>query len=1201
MAFVLIQHLDPNHETLIPELLIKYTTMPVQRVLEPVQIEANHVYVIPANALLTMEKCVLTMERCVLQISRPGSPMDRMPIDHFLRSVAEDQRQNLVAIILSGIGVDGTLGLKAVKEHGGMTIAQSLETAKYDSMPRSAISTGLVDHILAVEQMPGRIIEYVRHLEALERKKGAAGLHDEVAKAIKKIVPILRRKTGHDFSRYKESTLVRRIQRRMQVLYFDSVNKYVDCLQRDLKEVDNLFKDLLIGVTQFFRDPEAFEALALRVIPEIFRDKPADGQVRAWITGCASGEEAYSIAILMAEHAAKLESAPHIQIFATDLDEQALDAARKGIYPEHIAEQLTPERLQRFFCKRGSSFEVVPEIREMCVFSPHNLIKDPPFSRQDLISCRNLLIYLEAELQRKLLPVFHYALNPSGFLFLGPSENVASRSELFRAVEKKQRIFQRKPGMLRSELQVPMMEPGRVTRLQPLASNPILNAGNKEQSVIRTIERVVLEDYAPASVIINEQGEIVYFSGRTGKFLEPATGVPSNKLINMARRSLRLELRTTIHRAISTRQETVRENIVVKIGSEVRLINLIVRPVAELGKEAGLFIVLFQELVPATGPGHLPVAGQEVETDNPIVQQLENELRTTKEDLQTTIEELETSNEELKSANEELLSMNEELQSTNEELQTSKEELQSLNDELQRKLEELDTASADQNLQRAELAAIVEGSEDAIIGKSLDGMITSWNTTAERMFGYTAAEAIGQSISLIVPSEKLPELRMLFERVKRGERVESFETVRMTKAGQRLIVSFTLSPIYDPRGRMVGISGIERDITQRRSAEELLKQSEERLAAVVEHMPVMLQAFDEAGRIVLWNAECERITGYLKGEIVTNPLALEWLYPDETYRLRMLAEWRLKGNDYRDWEWELTCKDGSKRSILWSNISGRVPVSHWASWSIGVDVTQEKKAEKALAEAKDRLSRHATDLEKQVAERTRVLKETVQSLEGVCYTIAHDLRAPLRSLQGFTRILLEDYASAFDNEGRLYAERIGAAATRMDVLIRDLLDYARLSHLDLPLSSLDLEHQVRQVLSQLASEIDAANAEVLVSPLPRALGNETVLNQVLTNLVTNALKFIPPKIRPKIEISAQSLEEKIRLSIRDNGIGIDTAHHERIFGLFQRLHKSESYPGTGIGLAIVRKGMERMGGTVGVDSSPGAGSCFYIDLRLPSQ
>jgi len=1180
LAFVLIQHLDPNHETLVPELLAKHMTMPAQRVVEPVALKANHVYVIPANALLTLEKGILRSAPPATASSQ------QMPIDHFLRSAAADMAEHLIAVILSGNGTDGTAGLKGVKEHGGMTLAQSLNTAKFDSMPRSAISTGLVDYVLPVEEMPQRIRDYVAHLRALQRKKGIAGLQEEIGRALSKIVPVLRRETGHDFSRYKQSRLVRRIQRRMQLLYFDNAGKYIECLQRDPQEVENLFKDLLIGVTQFFRDPEAFDALARDVIPAIFRDKRSDSHVRVWVTGCATGEEAYSIAMLMAEHMGQLEAVPSVQIFATDLDDEALEIARKGIYPEHTADQLSMERLKRFFVSKGEKFEVIQEIRDMCVFSLHNLIKDPPFSRQDLISCRNLLIYLEADLQRKLLPVFHYALNPSGFLFLGPSENLASRSELFRTIDKKHRVFQRKPSVLRQPLQVPMMEPGRVTRLPPTPTTISPATGAKEQNVIRTIERVLIEEYAPASVIINEQGEIVYFSGRTGQYLEPAAGVPSNKIITMVRRHLRLELRTAVQRAIASRQEVVRENIVVKVGAEVRAINLVVRPLPELGQEAGLFIVLFQELVPAPKTSVVVVERQELDSANPIIQQLENELRTTKEDLQTTIEELETSNEELKSANEELLSMNEELQSTNEELQTSKEELQSLNDELQRKLEELDAANADlqnvfqstqvatvfldsqlrikrftpainqlvplaerdigrhlldvapdlaqpeivadleavlrtltsrerqlplrggqswymvrsmpyraldqtvqgavmtfsdvtelkfANTQRAEVAAIVESSHDGIIGKSLDGIITSWNRAAERMYGYKSAEAVGSPISIIVPPEKEHELPLLFERMKRGERVETIETERIDREGRRVMISLTLSPIVDSRGRIVGFSGIDRDISE------------------------------------------------------------------------------------------------------------------------------QKRANQILAEAQQRVSRHAEELEALVAERTQVLNETVKSLEGVCYTIAHDLRAPLRTLQGFSRILLEDYASGLDEEGRSYAERICVAAARMDTLIRDLLDYARLTHLELPLAALNLSDEVQKVLAQMAPEIEGRKANVTVKSLPRVFANDVLLAQVITNLVSNALKFVPQDVVPEVEIWAERNEKRVRMFVKDNGIGIDPAQHERIFGLFQRLHRLDVYPGTGLGLAIVRKGMERMGGAVGLQSLPGQGSCFYIDLRLASE
>ena len=666
-SFVLAQHLERGHETLMPELLSKHTRMRVVRAEDGIKVQPNHVYVIAPNSCLRMEDCALRVEP--LPAGR-----DSRVIDGLLRSVAQDQRQNAVGIILSGTGTDGTLGLKAIKEHGGLTIVQRPETAKFDGMPRSAAESGFADFILPIEEIPARVVEYVGHVAALTQRQGVEALQRQIAGQLGPITAALRKRTGHDFSRYKQSTLLRRIQRRMQVMYLDSAEKYLECLKESPEEVDALFRDLLIGVTQFFRDPQTFELLAKRVIPRLFKSKGKDGQVRVWVPGCASGEEAYSLAILFAEQAQKLKQKPKVQIFATDLDLDALEFARKGKYPAEIGEQLSPERLKRFFKKTGHGYEVIDSVRELCLFSPHNLIKDPPFSRLDLISCRNVLIYLEADLQKKLLPLFHYALNPSGYLLLGPSENVASRSELFRAVEQKHRLFQRKPMVLHAAANVPLIDPGRVTRLQSTASLAV-STPPKEPNIARSLERLIVEEYAPASVIINEQGEVVYFAGDTGKFLKPPSGSPTNKLVALARDNLRLELRTLLHRALTARKEAARNNLRIKTGSGGNLqIDLIVRPLTELGPETGLFMVLFRELMPSE-KGGTPAAENFASHEHPVIKQLEGELRTTREDLQTTIEELETSNEELKSANEELLSMNEELQSANEELQTSKEEV----------------------------------------------------------------------------------------------------------------------------------------------------------------------------------------------------------------------------------------------------------------------------------------------------------------------------------------------------------------------------------------------------------------------------------------------------------------------------------------------------------------------------------------------
>jgi two-component system, chemotaxis family, CheB/CheR fusion protein len=1300
MAFILIQHLDPNHDTLMPELLAKHTSMRVLRVEDGLKIEANRVYVIAPSVTLAFSGCTLRVA--------PSHPSgDRKLIDHCFRSLAEDQKESVVGIVLSGTGSDGSAGLRAIKEQGGLTMAQSPDTAKFDSMPRNAISTGCVDFALPVGEMPGRIIEYVRHLEALHHRQGAATIQEEAVKLLPKIFPILRKQTGHDFSRYKQSTLARRIQRRMQVVYLDSVAKYVRYLRENTQEVDGLFKDLLIGVTQFFRDAENFQAIAKLVVPGLFEGKGAKDQVRIWVPGCATGEEAYSFAILLAEHAAGPRKKPKVQVFATDLDADALEVARKAKYPDEIANQISPDRLKRFFKKAGSFYEVADEVRELCIFSPHNLIKDPPFSRLDLLSCRNVLIYLEADLQKKLLPLFHYALNPSGYLFLGPSENIASRSEFFRTIDQKHRIFQRKPTLLHSPVRVPILDSGQITRLQGIAAAAATVP--KEQGLARSIERVIIEEYAPASVIINRQGEVVYFSGNTGKYLEPPSGVPNNKVVGMARKNLRLELRTAVHRAITTGKEAVRENILIKSGRETRQIDLVVRPLTELGNEPELYIVLFRELIPAKTAGR-PAMENFGSPEHPVVRQLESELRTTKDDLQTTIEELETSNEELKSANEELLSMNEELQSANEELQTSKEELQSANEELNRKIEEADAAAAELRRahdDRARLAAIVQNSQDAIIGKTLDGIVTSWNEAAERIFGYSAEEMIGQSITKVIPADKLDEEVYILGRLRRGEAVQHYEAERVRKDGRRIIISLTSSPIRDAQGFVVGASKIARDVTERKEAEE----AQLRLAAVVESSDDAIVTKTLDGVITSWNQAAERMYGYTAAEAIGKPVTM--LIPrDRLDEEPAIIERLRKGEKINHYETVRQRKDGTRLDISLTvspikDASGRVV----GASKVARDITGRKQADEArfrlaavvdssddaiisktlegiiltwnkgaqrifgytaeemigkhitklfpperldeeahvvgqirrgervehfetvrktkdgrlidisltvspikdplgkiigaskiardISERKqleERLRKAKEELEDRVAQRTAALRETTEQLETFCYTIAHDLRSPLRAQQSFAQALLDEAAPGLDETGRDYASRILSSAQRLDRLVNDLLVYARLGRNEVKFERVELSKVVKDVVHSFAEQIEKQHATITTGALQAVTAHEPTLNLAVTNLVANAIKFVKPGESARVHVHSKTRGGVTRLWVEDRGIGIAAENLTKIFGVFQRLHPPDKYSGTGIGLALVQKGVERMGGKVGVEAELDRGSRFWIDL-----
>ena len=1179
VAFVLVQHLDPRHETLMPELLAPHTDMPVLRVSDGLQMRANHVYVIPPNVGLELNSCGF-------RLTPLPARSERKVIDQFFRSVAEDQGESAVGVVLTGTGSDGTLGLKAIKEHGGLTIAQLPASAKFDSMPQSAIAAGNVDVVLPIEEIPDRILDHIRYLNRLHNRKGAETIQREALKHLPKIFSALRKKTGQDFSLYKRSTVIRRIQRRMQIMYLDSVAKYVQKLNNTPEEVDALFKDLLIGVTQFFRDPGSFEVIAKKVIPAIFQEKRREPAIRVWVPGCASGEEAYTLAILISEHAATCASRPRIQIFATDLDVDALEFARRGIYAEDIAQQVSPERLHRFFRKVPGGYEVVDEIRELCIFSPHNLIKDPPFSRLDLISCRNLLIYLEADLQKKLLPLFHYALNPCGYLFLGPSENIASRSELFRLIDPKHRLFQRKPSLLNSSSgQLPVIDPGRVTRLQ--LSSTSSSSVPKEQNLSRSIERMILEEYAPASAVINEHAEVLYFSGNTGKYLAPTSGVPSNKIVAMAHKDLRLELRTAIHRAVSTHKEVARRNVTLRVGRRREQLDLIVRPLIELGKELDLYIVLFRQ-VPATKVSKRSVPQKFIDPEHPVIKQLENELRDTKEDLQTTIEELETSNEELKSANEELLSMNEELQSANEELQTSKEEIQSANDELQRKIEEADAANAElrrSHEERARFASIVQNSDDAIIGKTLEGIVTSWNAAAEHIFGFTPKDMIGQSIKKIIPPELHHEEDMILARLRQGLSVQHYETERVTKSGRRIFISLTSSPIRDQQGFIIGAAKIARDITVRRQADELRN----RLAAIVESSDDAIISKNLDGVITTWNKGAEIMYGYTAEEVIGQPITI--LIPAERVDEEPAIMERLKrGEKIEHYETVRRRKDGTLMdvSLTVSPVKDSTGKIIGAS-KIARDVTLQKQMERALQESK-------TQLEQKVAERTASLRETTQQLETFCYTIAHDLRSPLRGQQSFAQILLEDYGESIDAKGKTYLERIVASARRLDTLIVDLLAYSRLAREDLKFDRVDLKAVVKDVEDQLSEQINSAHGVVTIGKLHAIKGHPATINLLVTNLVTNALKFVRDGVPPRVKVFSEHHGDFVRLWVEDNGIGIQAENVQKIFGIFQRLHSANAYPGTGIGLAIVQKGVERMNGRVGVESVFGEGSRFWIEL-----
>ena len=670
MAFVVIQHLSPKHKSIIGEILKKDTNMPIREIQDGMTVEPNTIYFNPPDK-------EVGIFQGAFHLMDPGGPRHiRMPINFFFRSLAQGLEEKAVCIVLSGTGSDGTLGLEAVKGAGGMTMAQAEEQAKYPFMPRSAIDTGLVDYVLPVEQMPGEVIRYVKHpyLKGQERELPADKHYQNF---LQKILMLVRANTKHDFSHYKQTTIRRRIGRRLAVHRIADIADYFRYLQQNPAEIQTLFKDLVICVTSFFRDPEAFRALETKVIPDILARKPLGEPIRIWVPGCGSGEESLSLAILFDEGMERTGQRHPLQIFATDIDAEAIDKARAGEYPESIAAEITPERLKKYFIKKDGVYRIKQEIRETVVYAVQNLISDPPFSRLDLISCRNVLIYLNTDLQKKILPLFHFTLNPKGYLFLGTSETIGEAADLFSPVDTRWKVFQRKGPVHHLLADYP------ATTLPAAAVRPYPKEEPPREVNVRTImERLVLEEYAPPTTLINQRYDVLFLQGDTSKFLSMPKGEPSYNLLNLAREDLRPKLLTVLHRAVSERKTVTAESIPFKQSEgKIGYVNVDVRPLAAPG-EANLFLVVFEEVPPSPFPKKGRRKAPATPEEESRVAILEHELQATKEYLQTTVEELEAGNEEFKSTTEELQSTNEELQSTNEELETAKEELQSTNEEL---------------------------------------------------------------------------------------------------------------------------------------------------------------------------------------------------------------------------------------------------------------------------------------------------------------------------------------------------------------------------------------------------------------------------------------------------------------------------------------------------------------------------------------
>ncbi|MEE4376112.1 MAG: chemotaxis protein CheB [Candidatus Competibacteraceae bacterium] len=869
MAFVLVQHLAPGHDSMMTELLTRETTLAVAEITDGMTVAANQVFVIPPNSNLGIINGVLH-----LMPRDPDAKKRHLPIDYFFQSLAKDQGQKAIGIILSGSASDGTEGLKAIHAEGGITFAQDSDTARYDSMPNNAVATGCVDFVLNPQGIAQELTQIARHPEVL-RADIAAGKEDSarLRSEMEKILLLLRDRTGNDFTYYKQNTIQRRISRRMLVHKIDRVKDYVRYLDAHPPEVDALFHDILISVTGFFRNPEAFEALKVNALPAIAQNRASNQPIRIWVPGCASGEEVYSLVIVILEYLGDKGGNPTVQVFATDIDERAIAKARTGIYQESNTAHVSRERLRRFFSKIPQGYQISKPIRDMCVFAPQNVIKDPPFTHQDLIVCRNLLIYLSNALQRKVLRTFHYALNSGGYLFLGNSESVGAAADLFALADKDNKLYRKKDVVVRPRGEAVTM-PIPLTPLRT-AVEPLSVSDRKPEHLQRLAESIILNEYGPPGVIVNEQLNAVLFIGHTGPYLEPAPGVASLSLIKLAHPNLTVDLRVATHAAFRDKKPTRKAGARLPRNGTIEEVSIEVMPLVE--REAGEphYLVLFRKLAeyPANATDNQPDPATEQEpatAKDQRIQALDQELQATKAYMQTIIEDLEASNEELQSANEEIQSTNEELQSTNEELETTKEELQSTNEELITVNEELEHRNVELSSLNNDFVNLINSADLPLIVVNESLTVRYFSPQAHKLLNLIDSD-IGRPIGDIRPNIDTGDITEQVHQV-----MDTLNPTATEVQGQQgHWYSMRIRPYRTADNRIAGAVIVFVDTT---SFRETLARAR-RLATVVEDANDAVTVQDFEGRIQAWNPAAAKMYGYSEDEALHSNSSL--IIPDD--------------------------------------------------------------------------------------------------------------------------------------------------------------------------------------------------------------------------------------------------------------------------------------------------------------------------------
>ena len=1193
MGFVLVQHLDPVHESALTQLLSRATVMPVREVTQKLRVMPNCVYVIPPNTSLTITRGVLRLEK------RPVTRTPHRPIDSFFESLAQDRRENAIGVVLSGTATDGTMGLEIIKAEGGITFAQDA-TAKYDSMPNSAVAAGCVDFVLSPENIAKELTRIARHplvaASASPENGRTNALRSGAAKpargktprtpagggveGFKKIVMMLRSHSGVDFSLYKSSTIQRRITRRMVLNQQDTLNAYAGFLRGNSKELDALYSDVLINVTSFFRNPEAFEVLKTKVFPKLLAQR-SDEPLRAWVLGCSTGQEAYSLAMTFMECCENSAHARRLQVFATDLSNAVLDKARHGLYPKPLAQDLSPERLRRFFIEEEGGYRIIKPLREMVVFARQNLMSDPPFSRMDLVSCRNLLIYLEPSLQQKALPTFHYALKPQGYLFLGASESVAGFTDLFEPTDKKHKIYSRKPAMTLA-LHLPVKKshgtpPPPPPPELPVRSAPVQASGNELNNAQREADRITVRRYAPASVLINSALHVLQFRGSTGAYLQPPAGKASFDVLKMARDGLMLPLRSAIARATKENKSARKENIRIGQNGKARTVNVEVIPLKNLRERC--FLILFEEAGARGEPAALPVRPTSVElrlgkkADAQRRTELETELIETRDFLQSIQEQYEATNEELQASNEEVQSANEELQSVNEELETSKEELESSNEELTTVNEEMSYRNLELSRLNSDLTNLQTSTKLAVVLLGRDLRIRRFSPQAEKLFNLLATD-LGRPIGHVRHTLELPTLELLITEVIAS--VHEVERDVQDHGGHWY--SLRVRPYLTIDNKVDGAVLVLVDIDTLKRNEHAIALARDYAQAIVQTVPEPLLILNSDLRVHTANQSFYRNFGVTEkesnGRLVYDLGNRQWNIPE----LRTLLEEILpRENKFDDFEVTHKFEGIGKRTMLLNARRLDAAAGQPERILLGIrDITEHRQAEEALEKADQRKDEFLA-------------------------TLAHELRGPLAPLSNALQILMRAHG-----DGNHLGKTLGTAQRQLNHLVHlveDLLDASRIARGNLALRprQIELASVVHQSVEAIQPAINSAGHDLRVT-LPQEpvwLNADPVrLAQILGNLLTNACKYSGPHGR--ISISAERQNNEVVVTVKDNGIGIASDALPTLFEMFSQVDHSleRSQGGLGIGLSLVRRLVQMHGGSVHAHSA-GLGHGSEFVLRLP--